>query len=93
MGRTVTALWIGSVFRQRARLDTHHGYGIRNILDVDPRFSSRQDLVDLVTAAHEHGPRVILDGIVNHSGDNWAYIPPGSAVETEMVRPPYLDFS
>jgi glycosidase len=80
------------VFRQRARLDAYHGYGIQNFLDVDPRFGSRQDLVDLVTA-HEYGLRVILDVIVNHTGDNRAYIPPGSAVETEMVRPPYLDLS
>jgi glycosidase len=86
----VTALWIGPVFRQRAHLDTYHGYGIQDFLDVDARFGTRQDLVDLVAAAHELGLRVILDVIVNHSGDNWAYSPPGSAPDAEVVRPPYI---
>jgi hypothetical protein len=26
----VTAIWIGPVFKQRARLDTYHGYGIQD---------------------------------------------------------------
>src|SRR5262245_13262296 len=29
-GLGVTALWVGPVFRQRADLDTYHGYGIQN---------------------------------------------------------------
>ncbi|SDC88817.1 Glycosidase [Geodermatophilus telluris] len=89
-GLGVTALWIGPVFRQRAHLDTYHGYGIQDFLDVDPRFGTRQDLVDLVAAAHGHGLRVVLDVIVNHSGDNWAYVPPGHDLDAETVRPPYL---
>ncbi|NEO49561.1 MAG: alpha-amylase, partial [Moorea sp. SIO4A3] len=43
----VTTLWIGPVWRQRIELDTYHGYGIQNFLEVDPRFGSRQDLRDL----------------------------------------------
>jgi glycosidase len=69
----VTALWIGPIFKQRGHLDTYHGYAIADFLDVDPRLGTRQDLVDLVSAAHERGIRVILDAIFNHSGSNWAY--------------------
>jgi glycosidase len=77
----VTALWIGPIFKQRGHLDTFHGYGIQDFLDVDPRFGDRGDLVELVAAAHEHGLRVILDVIFNHSGANWLYPPdtPGGA--------------
>ncbi|MGQ9888928.1 MAG: alpha-amylase family glycosyl hydrolase [Aggregatilineales bacterium] len=32
----VTCLWIGPVWKQRADLETYHGYGIQNFLDVDP---------------------------------------------------------
>jgi hypothetical protein len=49
----VTALWLGPVWKQRPDLDTYHGYGIQNFLDVDPRFGTRQDLRDLVDAAHD----------------------------------------
>jgi len=69
----VTALWLGPVWRQRPDLDTYHGYGIQNFLDVDPRFGTRQDLRDLVDAAHARGMYVLLDIIYNHTGNNWFY--------------------
>jgi len=48
----VTTLWLSPVFKQRGHLDTYHGYGVQDFLDVDPRFGSRGDLVDLVAEAH-----------------------------------------
>lgn len=84
----VTTLWIGPVFRQRVEENTYHGYGIQDFLDVDPRFGSRQDLVNLVDAAHQARPQmyVVLDVIFNHSGCNWLYdLATGNAFE-----PPYL---
>ncbi|HZB94324.1 MAG TPA: alpha-amylase family glycosyl hydrolase, partial [Herpetosiphonaceae bacterium] len=30
----VTAIWVGPVFKQRAHLDTYHGYGIQDLLEV-----------------------------------------------------------
>jgi glycosidase len=71
----VTAIWIGPVFKQRGHLDTYHGYGIQDFLDVDPHFGDRRDLVELVADAHAAGLRVILDVIFNHSGSNWLYPP------------------
>jgi len=78
----ITALWIGPVWKQRRESfrnarqqlgDEYHGYGIQDFLDVDPRFGSRRDLVDLVAAAHALQIRVIFDVIVNHTGRNWLY--------------------
>ncbi|RPI24568.1 MAG: alpha-amlyase [Acidobacteria bacterium] len=71
--RGITALWVGPVFKQRKDLETYHGYGIQHFLDVDPRFGSRQDLCDLVDAAHQQGMYVLLDIIYNHTGNNWFY--------------------
>ena len=71
----VTALWISPIFRQVPYQDTYHGYGIQNYLDVDPHFGTRQDLVDLVKTAHSHGIYVILDIILNHSGNVFSYAP------------------
>jgi glycosidase len=87
----VTALWIGPVFRQRPDLDTYHGYGIQHFLDVDPRFGTRQDLRDLVDAAHARGMYVLLDIIYNHSGNNWFYDSNGQPRTTMPYRyqPPY----
>ena len=79
----VSAIWLSPVFKQRGHLDTYHGYGIQDFLEVDPRFGSRQDLVELVAAAHAKDLRIILDVVFNHSGANWLYRPdtPGGIYE------------
>ena len=89
-GLGVTALWIGPVFKQRARLDTFHGYGIQDFLDVDPRFGTREDLLDLVEAAHQRGIRIVLDVILNHTGDNWGYVPPGEPAGSARNEPAFV---
>ncbi len=85
----VSAIWIGPVLKQRTHLDTYHGYGIQDFLEVDPRFGSRQDLLALVQAAHRKGIRVILDIIVNHTCDAWAYLPPGESLDKCRDEPSY----
>lgn len=81
----ISAIWLSPVFKQRRHLDTFHGYGIQHFLDVDPRFGTRRDLVELVDAAHQKGIRIILDIIFNHTGFNWVY--PGGVAE-----PPFRHF-
>lgn len=73
-GLGATTVWVGPVFKQRGHLDgTYHGYGVQDFLEVDPHLGTRQDLVDLVAAAHQAKLRVILDVVFNHSGNNWVY--------------------
>jgi glycosidase len=69
----ISALWISPVFKQLASRETYHGYGIQDFLDVDQRFGTRDDLRALVDAAHAHGIRVVLDIILNHTGDVFDY--------------------
>ena len=77
-----TALWVGPVFKQRPNRNDYHGYAIHDYLDVDPRLGTRQDLVDFVSAAHTRKMRVLLDIVVNHTG-NWMYA-------NGQDQPPYL---
>ncbi len=81
----VTTLWLSPVYKQRAHLNDYHGYGIQDFLEVDPHFGTRQDLVDLVEAAHERDMKVIIDIIFNHSGANWIY-------PNNQWMPPYRPF-
>jgi glycosidase len=69
----VTTVWLGPVWKQRRPDDSYHGYAIQDFLEVDPRFGTRKDLVDLVSGAHARKLRVILDIIFNHTGNNWVY--------------------
>jgi glycosidase len=73
----IDALWISPIFKQVAFQPTYHGYGIQDFLDVDRHFGKRQDLQKLVKTAHKHGIRVILDIILNHSGNVFSYSDPG----------------
>lgn len=88
----VTAIWLGPVFKQRARLDTFHGYGIQDFLEVDPRFGTRASLIELVDAAHARNLKIILDVIINHSGDNWGYVAPGQTLSTAFNEPAFRPF-
>jgi len=87
----VTALWLSPVFKQRAHLDSYHGYGIQDFVEVDPHFGERRDLVELVAAAHQEGLRIILDIIFNHSGPNWVYPPdmPGGEYTPDYTQGRY----
>jgi glycosidase len=69
----ISAIWVSPVFRQVTGSNDYHGYGIQNFLDVDPHFGTREELRDFVKAAHDMGIRVILDIIINHAGDVFAY--------------------
>jgi glycosidase len=71
----VTAIWLSPVFKQVAFQQTYHGYGIQNYLEINPRFGTADDLRKLVDAAHDSGMRVVLDIILNHTGDVFAYNP------------------
>ncbi|MBN1605247.1 MAG: hypothetical protein JW940_01365 [Polyangiaceae bacterium] len=94
----ITAIWVGPIFKQRHHSNEYHGYAIQDFLEVDPHFGSREDLVDLVIAAHERQIRVILDVIFNHSGHNWDYadgsiMPPYRAWPSFYERGQWLDAS
>lgn len=88
-----TTLWINPPWKQRADLQTYHGYGIQNFLEIDPRFGTRQDLRNLVDAAHERGMYVLLDIIYNHSGNNFFYRDEQTGLPRETMpyryTPPY----
>ncbi len=85
----ISAIWVGPVLKQRCNVDTYHGYGVQDFLEVDPRFGTREDLAALVQAAHRKWIRVVLDIILNHTGDAWGYLPAGRPAAQCLNEPPY----
>lgn len=71
----VTAIWISPVFQQVAFEPSYHGYGVQNFLRIDSHFGDETDLRDLVAEAHAAGIYVMLDVILNHTGNVFGYAP------------------
>jgi len=80
----VGALWLSPVLKNGQFLNgqpndgTYHGYGIQDFLAIDPRLATdpahaADELRGLVDAAHAHGLYVILDIVLNHTADVFAY--------------------
>ena len=70
----ITTVWVGPVFKQVRDLPrSYHGYAVQDFFAVDPRFGTRDDLQQLVRTSHSLGIYVVLDIILNHCGDVFAY--------------------
>jgi alpha-glucosidase len=62
----VDAIWL-SPFMVSPQKDA--GYDVTDYCDVDPLFGSLEDFDRMLTTAHGHGIRVIVDLVPNHSSD------------------------
>jgi cyclomaltodextrinase / maltogenic alpha-amylase / neopullulanase len=62
-----SGLLLGPVFSSGT-----HGYDTTDHFAVDPRLGDEDDLVALFGAAHARGLRVVLDGVFNHVGADFA---------------------
>lgn len=87
----VGAIWLSPVLKNcQYNPYTYHGYGIQDFLQIDPRFASdpqaakgNPQLVEdefraLVDTAHARGIYVILDVVLNHTGNVFEYKDHGS---------------
>ena len=57
------ALYIGPLFES-----VGHGYETTDYKKLDSRLGTNDDLKAFVASCHEHGIRVIFDGVFNHTG-------------------------
>jgi glycosidase len=73
------AIWLSPVLKNLPfDAGSYHGYGIHDFLRAEPRFATDPARADdelraLVDAAHQAGLYVILDIVLNHTGDAFAY--------------------
>lgn len=72
----VQAIWFTPVVEQiHAAVDEgtgnsygYHGYWAKDWTRLDPNFGTEAELTTLVETAHQHGIRIVLDAVVNHTG-------------------------
>jgi glycosidase len=76
-----SAIWISPALKNLGwDTGSYHGYGIHDFLVAEPRFATSAATADaelraLVDAAHAMGLWVILDIVLNHIGNAFAYSP------------------
>ncbi len=46
----------------------YHGYWTKDWSAIDPNYGTKEDLKELVEAAHKKGIRILLDAVINHTG-------------------------
>lgn len=72
----INAIWFtpvveqihGSVDEGTGSTYGFHGYWAKDWTSLDPNFGTMKDLKKLVDTAHKNGIRIVLDGVINHTG-------------------------
>lgn len=68
----VTAIWITPVVKNQAK--GYHGYWATDLTQVDPHLGDWQKLHEFTDAAHAQGMKVLLDAVVNHTGQQHPWV-------------------
>lgn len=72
----VNAIWLtppveqvhGSTDEGTGKTYAYHGYWTFDWTRIDPNYGSWNDLKAMVESAHQHGIRILLDVVLNHTG-------------------------
>lgn len=83
-GLGANTLWLTPIFPS----PSHHGYDATELFDIEPRLGTKEDLRDLLTAAHGLGMRVLLDFVPNH----WSSQHSSFQAAQADSRSPYRDW-
>jgi len=62
----ISAIWLNPVQKNGPR--TYHGYAITDFYDIDPRYGTTGEYIEMIDRAHDRGMKVVMDMIFNHCG-------------------------
>jgi alpha-glucosidase len=83
----VDALWLSPFYPSPMH---DFGYDVADYCDVDPLFGSLEDARRLVIEAHEHGLRVIVDFVPNHTSSEHPWFVDARSSRTAAHRDWYV---
>ncbi len=63
-----TAIWPTPVLTNDMKESSYHGYAMTDFYQVDPRFGTLEDYIELSRAAKAKGIKLIMDQVANHIG-------------------------
>lgn len=59
----VQCLWLTPVNKS----DSYHGYDVSNYTEIDKRYGTKEDYIELLNKAHQKGMKVLMDLVLNHT--------------------------
>jgi alpha-glucosidase len=83
----VDALWLSPIFTSPM---ADFGYDISDYTGIDPLFGTLADFDALVAAAHEHGLKIILDLVPNHTSDQHPWFEESRSARASPKRDWYI---
>jgi maltose alpha-D-glucosyltransferase/alpha-amylase len=83
----VTCIWLLPFYPSPGR---DNGYDVRDYFEIDPRHGTLDDFVEFLHRAGEHGIRVILDLVVNHTSDRHPWFQAARRDEKSRYRDYYV---
>jgi len=86
-GLGIDAIWLSPIYPSPM---ADFGYDISDYLDIDPVFGKLDDFDELLSQAHQHGIRVILDLVPNHSSDEHPWFVESRSSRSSPKRDWYL---
>ena len=67
-----TAIWSCPLLTNDMYKWSYHGYAITDLYEIDPRFGTLSDYIELSSRAKEKGIKLIMDQVANHCGvEHW----------------------
>ncbi|KAF2171863.1 glycoside hydrolase family 13 protein [Zasmidium cellare ATCC 36951] len=66
----VDAVWLAACYRSSG---VDMGYDVVDYRDVDPQYGTVEDIEKLIAKLKEHGMKLIMDLVVNHTSDEHAW--------------------
>ena len=65
-----TAIWPSPLLTNDMPEQSYHGYAITDFYEVDPRFGTLENYLQLAEQGRERGIKLIMDQVLNHCGHN-----------------------
>ena len=62
----IDAIWLSPI---NPSPDADFGYDVADYKDIDPRYGTMDDFLQLIRAAHQRGIRIIMDLVLNHTSE------------------------
>ena len=67
-----TAIWPCPLLTNNMPEGSYHGYAITDYYQIDPRFGTMEDYLELSSKLSERGMKLIMDQVANHCGvEHW----------------------